>query len=166
MSRVFPVLAIVGLLGAGAVRPAVAQMEEPQLKAYGVRIGASLDNDLTQLLIGGQADLGRLATNLRFQPFLTLGVGDNALSLVVAGEAHYLFPVASDASVLPYAGGGIGLSYVNFDEPQDDDTQAVLTVVGGIDVPRARWWGWFAEGRFLIADQSIFRLEGGINWKY
>ena len=36
----------------------------------------------------------------------------------------------------------------------------------GIDVPVATWWGWFAQARFQIADESLFRLEGGLNWQY
>ena len=52
--------------------------------SYGIRAGASLDDDLTQLLVGGQVDAGRLAENVRLQPFLTLGFGDDALSFMLA----------------------------------------------------------------------------------
>lgn len=136
-----------------------------ELNAYGLRAGASLDDALTQFLVGGQLDLGRPYDNLRVQSLLTVGFGDDALSFLVGGEAHYLFPVSNQSSVAPYAGGGVGLHHVNLDDG-GDNTEAALLLTAGFDVPAARWWGYFAEARFLLADESVFRLEGGINWIY
>lgn len=139
------------------------------LMAYGIRAGASLDDDLTQLLVGGQVDAGRLADNVRLQPFVTLGFGDDAFSFMLAGEVHYLFPIDPARSrIQPYAGAGLGFSHVNYDrdERDDDTTEVALLLAGGIDVPVQRWWGWFGEVRFQIADESLFRLEGGLNWQY
>ena len=149
--------------------PAPVQGQDLGLMSYGIRAGASLDDDLTQLLIGGQVDAGRLAENLRLQPFVTLGFGDDALSFMLAGEVHYLFPIDPARSrVEPYAGAGLGLSHVNYDRVGDDDdtTEIALLLAGGVDVPVQRWWGWFGEVRFQIADESLFRLEGGLNWQY
>lgn len=159
-------LLIAGLLSLAA---SSARAQDLQVMAYGVRAGASLDDDLTQFLAGGQIDLGRLADNVRLQPFATLGVGDDALSFMLAGEVHYLFPVDPARSrVEPYAGAGLGLSHVNYDRTgrDDDSTEIALLLTGGMDVPVQRWWGWFGEVRFQIADESLFRLEGGINWQY
>ncbi|MFN2383678.1 MAG: hypothetical protein ABR559_05375 [Gemmatimonadota bacterium] len=158
-------LTAVGLLD-WAARPAAAQTLE--LQAYGARTGVSLDDDLTQLLLGGHADLGRLAENVRLQPFVTVGLGDNALSFLLAGEVHYLFPVdAARTRLLPYAGAGLGFSHVNLDEEDaDDSSEAVLLLAGGIDVPASTWWHYFAEARMAIADESVFRIEGGITWEY
>ena len=149
----------------------LSAQERLDLTAYGVRVGASLDDDLTQLLVGGHLDLGRPYENLRVQPLLTLGLGDDAISFLVAGEAHYLFPVDPGRSrVDPYAGGGVGLHHVNFEDDagvdDDDSTEAALLLVAGVDVPMRTWWGYFGEARFLIADSSIFRLEGGVTWTY
>jgi hypothetical protein len=165
MSRALflPPLALALVLAFG-VAPAV-RAQELQLTAYGVRAGVILDDELTQLLVGGQADLGRIATNVRLQPFATIGIGDDALTLFAAGEAHYLFPVQAGSSIEPYAGGGVGIHHVNFDEG-GDDTEVALSIVAGADIPAQRWWGWFVEGRFVIADESLFRVEGGMNWRY
>lgn len=163
-----PLLAIAGFL----VPLSSARAQDLRLMSYGIRAGASLDDDLTQLLIGGQVDAGRLAENVRLQPFLTLGFGDDAFSFLLAGEVHYLFPVDPARSrIEPYAGAGIGFNHVNYDrdepgERDDDATEVALLLAGGIDVPVATWWGWFAEARFQIADESLFRLEGGLNWQY
>jgi hypothetical protein len=149
--------------------PAIAHGQDLGLRSYGIRAGASLDDDLTQLLVGGQVDAGRLAENLRLQPFVTVGFGDDALSFMLAGEVHYLFPVDPARSrIEPYAGAGLGLSHVNYDRVgrDDDTTEIALLLAGGVDVPVQRWWGWFGEVRFQIADESLFRLEGGLNWQY
>ncbi|HUP01763.1 MAG TPA: hypothetical protein VM737_09635 [Gemmatimonadota bacterium] len=161
-------LAAVLLLGVLFPRPAVAQ-EWLALTTYGVRAGASLDDDLTQLLLGGHVDIGRPYENIRIQPLITLGLGDDALSFLIAGEAHYLFPVDPNRSrVDPYAGGGLGLHHVNFDDDadHDDSTEVALLLTAGADIPMRTWWGYFAEARFLIGDNSIFRVEGGITWVY
>jgi hypothetical protein len=167
MARVLvPILLIAGLLPCLAT---TGRSQDLQVMAYGVRAGASLDDDLTQLLIGGQVDVGRLAENVRLQPFLTVGVGDDALSFMLASELHYLFPIDPARSrIEPYAGAGLGLSHVNYDRPggDDDSTEIALLLAGGIDVPVQRWWGWFGEVRFQIADESLFRIEGGLNWQY
>lgn len=164
MSRVFALLFAAAVLLAHAPAPGHAQ--DLRLTGYGVRTGASLDDELTQVLVGGHLDLGRLASDVRLQPSFTVGFGDDALSLLLAGEAHYLFPVnPSETPIEPYVGGGIGLSHVDFDE-SGDDTEVALLVTGGIESPIRRWLRVFGEGRFVIADQTTFRLEGGLTWLY
>lgn len=158
-------------LGAMAGSLSAQQIE---MHAYGIRGGISLEDDLTQVLVGGHADLSGLAPNVRLVPLFTVGAGDDALTLLFAGEAHYLFPLEDRSQrYQPYAGGGIGLHHIARDDPGDDavdldndDTDIALLVTGGVEVPVQRWWGWFAEGRFVIQDDTIFRLEAGVNWLY
>ncbi|MGH7551205.1 MAG: hypothetical protein ACREMD_15165 [Gemmatimonadota bacterium] len=143
--------------------------EALELNGYGVRAGVSLDDDLTQFLLGGHLDLGRPWERVRIQTPLVLGLGDDAISFLVGGEAHYLFAVdPTESRVDPYVGGGLGLLHVNRDEDagDDDDTEVALILLGGIDVPMRTWWKYFVEGKFLLADNSIFRLEGGVTWTY
>jgi hypothetical protein len=156
-----PFLVLILVLSAAPV----ARAQEIGLTAYGLRGGVSLDDDLVQLLVGAQVDLGRLADDVRLQPLLTVGVGDDAITLLAAGEAHYLFPVEAGSRFQPYAGGGLGIHHLDFDN-SGEETEVALTLVVGADVPLDRYWGYFVEGRFVIADQSIFRLEGGLNWRY
>lgn len=162
------ILALVSfLVPAVMIGPATGHAQDLRLTGYGLRTGASLDDDLTQFLIGGHIDLGRLARDVRFQPFLTAGFGDDALSLLLAGEVHYLFPVnPSTSTIEPYVGAGVGLNHVDFDDPGDDDTEAALLVVGGIESPIQRGLRLFGEARFVIADQTVFRLETGLTWAY
>lgn len=158
-------LVLAAALGSAAPR---AHAQSLQMEGYGVRAGASLDDDLTQFLFGAHADLGVQNESLRLRPLVTVGLGDDAVTLLAGGEVHYRFPTAADRPVRPYVGGGVALHRVDFDRERggDDETDAALLVSGGIDVEVERWWGWFAEGRFVIADATIFRLEGGVNWVY
>jgi hypothetical protein len=151
-----------------AAAPTVARAQNGlELMGYGFRAGASLDDELTQFLVGGHLDLGRPYDSLRVQTIITAGFGDDAFSFLLGGEAHYLFPVGATASIEPYAGGGLGLHHINRDRRRDNDTtEAALLLVAGFDVPASRWWGYFVEGRFLVADESVFRLEGGVTWLY
>ncbi|MBW3660302.1 MAG: hypothetical protein KY397_01540 [Gemmatimonadetes bacterium] len=162
--RWFPVSAAL-LLVATALAPRPAAAQELGLRAYGIRAGLALEDDLTQILVGGHADLGRPAPNLRLQPLFTVGAGEDALTLLLGGEVHYLFPIEAGSTVEPYVGGGLGVHHIDFDEGSDT-TDLALLVAGGVDVPVERWWGWFAEGRFVIEDETIFRLEAGVNWQY
>ncbi len=163
MSRALFVPFILAVLALGAAHSARAQ--EVRLNAYGLRTGVVLDDELVQLLVGGQVDLGTIANDIRLQPFLTVGIGDDAISLLAAGEAHYLFLVEEGSRVEPYAGGGVGVQHIDFDGA-DEETEIALTLVGGADIPAGRYWGYFVEGRIVIADDSIFRVEGGFNWRY
>lgn len=164
MSRALLVLLLAVPVGtAGLARDATAQTLT--LDAYGVRAGLSLDDDLVQLLVGGHADLVGFADDLRLRPLLTVGVGDDALTILAGGEVHWLVALEEESRFEPYVGGGIGLFHLDPDRG-GSDTDAALLVTGGVDVPVERWWGWFAEGKFVIADEAVFRLEGGVNWKY
>lgn len=161
--RWFTVPAVLLAIAATLI-PSPAGAQDLGLRSYGIRIGAALEDD-AQILVGGHADLGRLAPNLRLQPLFTVGAGSDALSLLLGGEAHYLFPVEAGSTVEPYVGAGVGLHHVDHDRG-GDDTEVALLVTGGVDVPVERWWSWFAEGRFVIADDTVFRLEAGVNWVY
>lgn len=162
--RCFTVPAVLLVLAA-TFAPDRAAAQDLGLRSYGIRLGAALEDD-PQVLVGGHADLGRLAPDLRIQPLFTVGAGSDVLTLLLGAEAHYLFPVEANAAVEPYVGGGVGIHHIDYDEGPADDTDVALLVAGGVDVPVQRWWSWFAEGRFVIADDTVFRLEAGINWVY
>lgn len=168
MSRV----SVIALLGAVVLVsfPAGASGQSLRLTAYGLRAGATLDDELTQFTFGGHADLGRLTPNTRLQPLLTMSVGDGAFGVLAGSEIHYLFPVGASSSRLePYLGGGVGLSHLDFDGNRNggsDQTEIALLLTGGVEVPVRPWWGTFFELRFQVMDESIFRAEAGMNWRY
>lgn len=164
MSRALLALVLTAPLLGTTAPPALAQSLE--LNAFGVRGGLSLDDDLTQILIGLHADFGGLDPAIRLRPLVSVGADDDALSLLAGGEAHWRVPVdPSRTRYEPYIGGGVALFHVDPDEG-DSSTDAALLVTGGVDVPVERWWGWFAEAKFVVYDDFVLRLEGGVNWTY
>jgi opacity protein-like surface antigen len=80
---------------------------------WGVRFGMATDVD--QVQGGAHANLGDVARNLRFQPDVMIGSGDDATTVYGTAPLYYRFHVNS--RMLPYAGGGVALGYVQVDAP-------------------------------------------------
>lgn len=129
----YTALAAVLLLALAAAAPAAAQADLG-LRTWGVRAGAASDPD--QALLGVHADLGDLLPDLRLQPSLELGFGD-ADSVQLLVPVHYRFATGGD--FIPYAGGGVLLAWIDYDEgdddffaPDDDGFDVAPVAVGGI----------------------------------
>lgn len=136
------------------------------LREWGMRAGLGVDPD--QALVGLQWDLGEFVSNLRFQPDIELGVGDDALTFYGTAPVHYLFNV--DAGFTPYAGGGVALGLVNVDLPEeasdDDDTsfEAGLRAVGGLEWERKNGKPFAVELNLGIGDVHDFQVKVWWNW--
>jgi hypothetical protein len=92
----------------------------PGFRGWGVRAGVSDRPD--QLLVGIQADFGELIENLRFEPNVELGVGDDQRILSLGAPVFYRWPESGRFDF--YGGGGIALGFVDRDEaeePGEDD---------------------------------------------
>ena len=131
-------------------------------RGWGPRVGLSLDPD--QAYAGIHLDLGEFARNVRFQPNVEIGMGDDQVLLALNLEAAYLFPVKQ--SWMPYAGGGLGLNYVNFDEPRgfsgdDDDTDVGLNILGGVQRVRAGAPDFFLELKLGLSDSPDAKFAVG-----
>lgn len=107
------------------------------LEEYGPRLGFSVDPD--QLNLGLFADFGELGPNTHLVGSSDLGFGDHVFTFIVNGDVLYRFPVSG--RLQPYAGGGIGVAYYNFDFEtppgvtivvDDTTTEVGLNLVGGI----------------------------------
>jgi hypothetical protein len=101
----------------------------------GVRIGLTSDPD--QLVLGGFLSLDDLMTkNLRLEPSLLAGIGDDFTTVRLCGHFKYLFPdVAEDFVFYPI--GGISIWYWNWDYERygtklsDSGTEVGLDIGGG-----------------------------------
>jgi opacity protein-like surface antigen len=99
---------------------------------WGVRAGLSSDPD--QAYGGVHFNLGEFAKDVRFRPSMELGFGDDLFLVQILAEVHYVF--SNVQAWKPYLGGGLGLTYVNFDNdhPGDDsETNVSLNPIGGIE---------------------------------
>ena len=145
------------------------------LRGWGLRAGIGVDPD--QGLFGLQWDLGEFTRNLRFQPDVEVGLGDDVLTAYATAPVHYVFDV--DGSFRPYAGGGIALGLVSVDDDgegnpfgngngndDDDDTEfeAGARAIGGLQWERANGKPFAIEANFGVGDVHDFQVKVWWNW--
>jgi hypothetical protein len=133
--------------------------QELGYRGWGPRVGVSENPD--QVFGGIHLDLGEFARNVRFQPNAELGKGDDVLLLAINLEAAYLFPVRQ--SWMPYAGGGLGVNYVNYDSDigGGNDTDLGLNLLGGVQRVRSNAPDFFFEMKIGLDDSPDFKFTGG-----
>jgi len=138
--------------------PALGHAQGITYKGAGPRIGISSDPD--QVFIGGQFDLGEFTKNLRFQPTVELGFGDDVTLFAANAGALYFFPVKGEWK--PYVGGEVGFVYQNFDKKNKaNDTDIALNAVGGMEKGLKSGSRFLAELKVgLVADPKIQLLAG------
>ncbi len=115
-------------------------------KGWGLRVGLTTDPD--QIVGGVQFNFGEFTRNLRFQPDVQLGLGDDATTLFVNAPVYYRWYDAH-ADFTPYAGGGIALGFIDRDLPptsSGDDTSFEIggRATGGLE------WSRSAGGTFAV----------------
>lgn len=114
-------------------------------EGWGVRVGFTSGGD--QIVAGAHLNLGEIRRNLRFQPDLELGAGDDTTALVGTAPLFYRFDLLS--RMTPYAGGGIVLGYFDHDRdpvsPAGDDSEFGIgaRATGGLEWDRA-------DGNFFL----------------
>ncbi len=158
------------LAAALAVAPAVAADSAAEtgvgFRGWGPRFGASADAD--QVLFGAQFDLGEFTKNLRWQPSVELGFGDDIFSLYGNFMVSYYFPVK--AAVTPYAGAQVTVWLFDLDDPgnykknsYDDgfNTEIGLYAVGGIETKLKGGSRFLAELQVGIGDVPDVRALVG-----
>jgi hypothetical protein len=139
----------------------------PAFRGWGPRGGLTIDPD--QIHFGVHTDLGDLAKNVRFQPNLEIGFGDNLTLFAVNAEAFYQF----ESEWAPYVGGGLGVNHLRFDydddpdNPFDDDisesdTELGVNILGGVELRDRDGDTFFLEGKFGLIDSPDFKLTLGL----
>jgi opacity protein-like surface antigen len=101
---------------------------------WGVRLGVASDAD--QVLGGAHVNLGEIANNLRFQPDVQVGAGDDVTTLYGTVPVYYRFERSSTMTL--YAGGGPAIGYVDYDLPpgargDDSEVETGAKATGGIE---------------------------------
>ena len=113
---------------------------------WGLRTGVS--DDIDQVVGGVHFNLGEFARNLRFQPDVQLGSGDDHTTLYGTAPVYYRF--GSGTGFTPYAGGGVSAGYVDRDLPagsngDESDFEFGGKVTGGMEWPRPEGQAFFVE---------------------
>ena len=114
--------------------------------SWGLRAGMASDVD--QFLVGAQCNLGEFTEDLRFQPDLELGAGDDVTSLYATIPVYYRFHTRS--SMTPYAGGGPALGYIEVDRPasqggDESSFEVGARATGGLEWGRRDGQAFFVE---------------------
>lgn len=162
------VVLVLALLSALAASEAAAQAGP---RSWGVRGGFRIgEGDFDQVVLGAHVDMGDVATNLRFEPNVLLGIGSNVTVVSVDPEIHYVFrddPIGDETYF--YTGGGIGLHIrdlnraVDVPGVDDPDTQLKINLVAGVETAMSKRTGLFGELRLSFIDGTWFDFLGGIN---
>ena len=116
--------------------PAAAQ--DIAFRGWGVRAGVADDPD--QIVLGAQFNFGELIQNLRFQPNVEVGFGDDANILSVTLPVHYLY--AASRTLTLYGGGGLTVGLIDLDEDAGGDGDSEFDIspmlAGGLEWPVGR----------------------------
>jgi hypothetical protein len=134
-----------------------------EFRGIGPRFGVGDDPD--QAIIGMHVDAGRFATNVRFQPDLELGIGDDVTLINFTFPAHYLFPVSG--SVRPFAGGGLAVGIEDQDDRRGDDTdlEIGMVIAGGAQWEMSDANLFLLELDIIAGDLHDFELVGGFTFR-
>lgn len=126
---------------------------------WGVRLGVADDPD--QFVAGFQQDLGEFVENLRFQPSLELGLGDDHTIVALTIPVHYRFETS--ASVTPYVGGGLQVAWIEHEKRRRDDTEVDIAPVflGGVEWPLGKASDIFLELHLGPSDAHARKLMVG-----
>jgi hypothetical protein len=140
-------------------------------RGWGPRAGISSDPD--QFVGGVHFDLGHFAENVRFQPSVELGLGDNTTTILGNLFVAYYFPV--EAKVTPYAGGSLSVAFYDFDADcrgfggavgnsgrcDDSETEIGPVGVGGIEMSLSGKTRFFAELHLGFGDLPEAKVVTG-----
>lgn len=132
----------------------------------GPRVGFSTGPD--QIVFGGQLIIGEIAPQLTFDPSLEFGFGDHLTLISGNFDVHYHF-VVQGSSWRPYAGAGLGIHFVQFDNPapfgDDSETDVGGSLIVGAGVPTQSGNRFFGELKLGIGDSPDLKMMVGWNFK-
>jgi hypothetical protein len=109
-----------------------------------------------------QFNFGEFVPNLRFQPNFEIATGDDHDIVSVTVPVHYRFVV--QGNVVPYAGGGLTLAYVNQDLPHgdsDSDFEIAAKGIGGVEWPLRNGNAFFLELNVGFGDIQDVAIMAG-----
>jgi opacity protein-like surface antigen len=114
-------------------------------QGWGVRAGVT--NDADQVVGGAQFNLGDIVSQLRFQPDVQLGVGNDVTTLYGTAPVYYHF--GGGYRMSPYAGGGLSIGWVDVDNngvgDGDSSIEMGAKATGGLEWPRQNGQAFFVE---------------------
>ena len=187
VSAVLGTMAFCTLLAADASAEASVS-----LRGIGLKAGVVNPEDLDATLgLGLVFDLGTLHPNVAFESYAgywsqtedAYGAEFGVKDFSFGAKAKYMFKT-SNPTVQPYAGGGLGLHFLNAhadvdpvyfggtlvfpgSSESDTETRIGLDLGGGLRIDRGSQFSFFGEGWFsIISDISQFSLMVGAEYMF
>jgi hypothetical protein len=163
---IYPTVAVIMLILAGFAPKAMAQ-ETLEIPSYGWGIRAGLSSDPDQVYGGVHFDLGELTRDVRFRPTVEVGFGDDRKLVQMLAELHYLFSMFQTWE--PYLGGGLGLTYVDYDTGHRKDGSNIggsLNAIAGMETEITKRTKLFFEFKLGLAHEDPdIKFGVGLSWK-
>ena len=127
---------------------------------WGPRAGLTVNPD--QFHFGAHADLGSIASHVRLQPSLELGLGEDITLVALNGDLSYRFASRWDVWA-PYLGGGASVFFTGEDNGLMDgaETGVGLSALGGIERGMSSGSRFFVEGKVGFVDAPDFKVTAG-----
>jgi hypothetical protein len=142
-------------------------LQEAHATDWGPRVGLRSDPD--QLFGGVHFDAGEIWENVRFQPSIDIGSGQDILLIAGNAALHYRFTDVN-GDWTPYAGGELALQYLDFDidlpagsSGNVDDTDIEIGLSGTVGIEKTLSSGrrLSVELRLGLADTPDFQAHVG-----
>jgi hypothetical protein len=126
--------------------------------SFGVRGGR--DFDAEQMVIGFQAELGKLVGLARFAPSADYSFGNDLTTFAFNGDVRvFISPPGASATLY----GGVGPTFFVVDTDRSNaDSKIGLTISGGVKFGAGKGRVYNLEGRFGMDEVPDFRLLFGI----
>ena len=120
-------------------------------KTWGIHGGFGFEPD--QVVVGAQIDMGEVVKQLKFEPGVDLGLGNDVTLLIFSGDFKYLFV---DKKVQPYVASALNVTYWSANE--HSDTEMGVNVGGGVYLPISSWKGYL-DGRLDLVSDAFYDLR-------
>jgi opacity protein-like surface antigen len=167
-------LASFGALAQAAPAPTGTEDHGLGFKGLGARIGfVDPEGASSTVALGVHIDAGEFVQHVHILPMVEywkVGVsGADVRDFMLGSDVNVDFPVEG-GRVIPYAGGGLGLHFVKFNDPfvpSQSDTKLGLNIQGGIRNQVMPNLGIFGEVKYnFVSDVNQLKIMGGFTYNF
>lgn len=127
---------------------------------FGLRIGQY--NDANELFIGAEL-LSPVQHRLYFNPNIEYVLVDHLTYFTANADFHYDIPVNTN-SIFLWAGGGVGLGYLDPEGDIDAETELALNLLFGLGLNLRGSLTPYVQGKFILGDLDEFVLAFGLRF--
>ena len=133
--------------------------------AFGAQWNVNLVEDVSSVGVHGRWAFVQWAHGVRAElyPNVDLFVFSDDL-LMISVDIDLVIPVDLDSFLEPYAGIGVGITYMDFDP--GEDTQTDLNLLGGITVITGTPVEVYGEAQFAVGGTDHIEVGAGVSVRF